>query len=86
MLLYGIKNEGGPVVIKRGARIGVNVTILPGVTIGENAVIGAGSVVTKSVPDNCIAVGVPARPIKFHNFRKRNIRQWLKEHTVTLNR
>src|SRR4030065_1163590 len=36
-ILYGIKDEGGPVVIKNGARIGIGVTILPGVTIGENA-------------------------------------------------
>ncbi len=53
-----------PVVIKRNALIGVNVTILPGVTIGANAVIGAGAVVTHDVPDNGMAVGVPAKVIK----------------------
>ena len=66
-VLWGYKaGEGGikPVVIKRGARISINVTILPGVTIGENAVVGAGAVVTKDVPDNCLAVGVPAKPVK----------------------
>lgn len=41
-----------PVIIKRGAMIGANATILPGVTIGENAIIGAGAIVTKDVPAN----------------------------------
>lgn len=49
--------------VKRGARIGVNVTILPGVTIGEEALVGAGSVVTKDVPDRTVVVGNPARPV-----------------------
>ena len=49
--------------IKRGARIGVNVTILPGVTIGEGALVGAGSVVTKDVPDFGVVVGNPARVV-----------------------
>jgi galactoside O-acetyltransferase len=40
--------------------IGANVTVLPGVSIGKNSVIGAGAVVTKNVPENCLAVGVPA--------------------------
>jgi len=52
-----------PTLIKKGASIGSNVTLLP-VTIGENAVIGAGSVVTKDIPANTIAVGNPARVIK----------------------
>ena len=39
-------------------------SILPGVTIGENAIIGTGAVVTKDVPDNCMAVGVPAKVVK----------------------
>lgn len=54
-----------PVHIKRNVWIGVNVTILPGVTIGENAVVGAGAVVTKDVPDNAVVVGNPARVIKY---------------------
>jgi len=50
-----------PTVIKQGASIGTSCTILCGVTIGENSIIGAGSVVTKDIPPNVIAVGVPAR-------------------------
>lgn len=48
-------------LVKKGASIGSSVTILCGVTIGENAMIGAGSVVTKDVPDNATAFGNPAR-------------------------
>jgi acetyltransferase-like isoleucine patch superfamily enzyme len=50
----------GP-LIKRGAQIGVNATVLPFVTVGERAVIGAGSVVTKDVPPQTVAYGNPAR-------------------------
>jgi acetyltransferase-like isoleucine patch superfamily enzyme len=53
----------GP-TIKRGARIGINVTILPHVSIGEGALIGAGSVVTSDIPAGCVAYGNPARPAK----------------------
>ena len=48
-------------VVKKGASIGANATILPGIIVGENAMIGAGSVVTKDVPANEIWVGNPAR-------------------------
>lgn len=44
--------------------VSLSVTILPGVTIGNNVTIGAGSVVTRDIPSNCIAVGNPAKPIK----------------------
>lgn len=50
--------------VKEGAWIGANSIILPGVVIGINSVIGAGAVVTKSIPDYCVAVGSPARVIK----------------------
>lgn len=50
--------------IKEGCWIGANSIILPGVTIGKNAVIGAGSVVTKTVPDYAVAVGSPAKVIR----------------------
>lgn len=51
-------------IIKRGASIGANATILCGITIGENAMIGAGSVVTKDVPSGEVWAGNPARFIK----------------------
>jgi acetyltransferase-like isoleucine patch superfamily enzyme len=53
-----------PVVVKRGCWIGQNVVIMPGVTIGELSIIGANSVVTKNIPDRCIAIGAPARVVK----------------------
>jgi acetyltransferase-like isoleucine patch superfamily enzyme len=53
----------GP-TIKRGARIGVNVTLLPHITVGEGALIGAGSVVTHSIPPFMVAYGNPARPVQ----------------------
>jgi acetyltransferase-like isoleucine patch superfamily enzyme len=53
----------GP-VIKRRARIGVNVTLLPHITIGEGVLVGAGSVVTHDIPAGMVAYGNPARPIR----------------------
>lgn len=53
-----------PTIVRKGASIGTSATILCGVIIGENAIIGAGSVVTKDVPANTIVAGVPARPHK----------------------
>ncbi|MBS4179630.1 N-acetyltransferase [Lederbergia citrea] len=53
----------GP-IIRRGAKIGNNATLLPAVTIGENAIVGAGSVITKDVPANNTIVGNPGRIIK----------------------
>lgn len=53
----------GP-VLKRGAKIGANATLLPNIVIGEKAVVGAGSVVTKDVPDGKVVVGNPATVIK----------------------
>jgi acetyltransferase-like isoleucine patch superfamily enzyme len=53
-----------PTLVKRGASIGSNATILGGITIGENSLIGAGSVVTRDIPDNTIAAGNPARIIR----------------------
>ncbi len=59
-----LKEHFLPVVIGRGAWIGANVTILAGVDIGDFAVVGAGSVVTKNIPPRSIAVGIPARVIR----------------------
>jgi acetyltransferase-like isoleucine patch superfamily enzyme len=53
-----------PTYVKKGASIGSNATILCGVTIGENAVVGAGSVVTKDVPANTVVAGNPARKLR----------------------
>lgn len=52
------------VILKKGCWIGANAIILPGVTIGENSVVGAGSIVTKSIPDGIVVAGSPARKIK----------------------
>lgn len=52
-------------IVKTGASIGANATLLPGITIGRYAMIGAGSVVTKDVPDRALVVGNPARIIRF---------------------
>ena len=54
----------GEIVLKKGCSIGIGSIIMPGVTIGEGAMIGAGSIVTKSIPDWSIAVGNPAKVIK----------------------
>ncbi|OYX81443.1 MAG: acetyltransferase [Flavobacteriales bacterium 32-34-25] len=53
-----------PIHIKKNAWIGTGATILPGVTIGENAVVAAGAVVSKDVPDNTIVGGIPAKLLK----------------------
>lgn len=54
----------GRVKIDSYTQIGANATILPDVVIGKNVIVGAGSVVTKDLPDNCVAVGIPAKIIK----------------------
>lgn len=59
-----IATSQAPVIIRRGAYIGANVTILQGVEIGESSIVGAGAVVTRSVPPSTVVAGVPARVIK----------------------
>lgn len=65
---YVIRNKGleyaKPIEVGDNVWIGGNVVVLPGVTIGNNCVIGAGSIVTKDIPDNSLAVGNPCRVIK----------------------
>lgn len=53
-----------PITVGDNVWIGASVTVLPGVTIGNNAVIGAGSVVNRDIPENTIAVGNPCRPLR----------------------
>jgi len=60
-------NISGEVILKENVYIGTGATIINQKTIGRNAIIGAGAVVTIDIPDNCTAVGAPAKPIKFHN-------------------
>ena len=55
--------DPAPIVIGKKVWIGANVTVLPGVTIGDNAIVGAGAVVTKDVPANTIVGGIPAKQI-----------------------
>ncbi|AZI23391.1 acetyltransferase [Chryseobacterium taklimakanense] len=57
-----------PVVIEDNVWLGEFVSVLPGVTIGKGTIVGANSVVSKSLPPNVIAVGSPAKPIKKYNF------------------
>ena len=54
-----------PILIKEGAWVGAGATILPGVTVGKHAIIGANSVVSKDIPDYAVAVGCPAKVIKY---------------------
>lgn len=54
----------GKIIIKDNVHIGWNTVIMPGVTIGYNCIIGCGAVVTKDIPDNSVAVGVPAKVIE----------------------
>lgn len=56
-----IDDKQGKVTLKRGCRIGTHSSIMPGVTIGENAIVGAHSFVTKDVPANTVVAGVPAK-------------------------
>jgi acetyltransferase-like isoleucine patch superfamily enzyme len=53
-----------PTLIRKGASVGSSATILAGVTVGEKAIVGAGSVVTKDVPSGTIAAGNPARVLR----------------------
>ncbi len=59
-----IDSTSGKVVLKNNCKLGSHSTVLPGVTIGENSIIGAHSLVNSNIPPNVIAVGVPAKVIK----------------------
>lgn len=60
-------NVSGDVVIEEAVYVGTGAKIINQVKVGKNTTIGAGAVVSKSITENCIAVGIPAKPIKFHS-------------------
>jgi len=59
-----IDKKKGEVRLEKGCRIGSHCVVMPGVTVGKNSIVGAFSFVNKDVPDNVVAVGVPAKVIK----------------------
>lgn len=65
-LMPGV-NVSGEVILEEAVYVGTGAKIINQVSIGNNATIGAGAVVSKSIPENCTAVGIPAKPIKFHS-------------------
>jgi acetyltransferase-like isoleucine patch superfamily enzyme len=62
-----IDNKQGKVILGKNCKIGSHSVVMPGVTVGENSIVGAFSFVNSNVPDNVVAVGVPARVIKSIN-------------------
>lgn len=64
-------NVSGNTVLKRGCNIGTNSSIIPGTIVGEWAVLGAGAIVTKDIPPCCVAVGMPAKAIKFFELEEK---------------
>jgi sugar O-acyltransferase (sialic acid O-acetyltransferase NeuD family) len=60
-------NISGEVLIHEKVYVGTGAKIINQLEIGENTIVGAGAVVSKSLPENCTAVGIPAKPIKFHD-------------------
>lgn len=60
-------NVSGEVVVEQAVYVGTGAKIINQVSVGKNTTIGAGAVVSKSLPENCTAVGIPAKPIKFHS-------------------
>lgn len=59
-----IDNKKGKVVLKKNCKIGAQSIIMPGVTVGENSIIGVFSFVNKNIPDNVIAFGIPVKIVK----------------------
>ena len=62
--LSTIDNKKGRIILKRNCKVGSHSVIMPGITIGENSVIGAFSFVNKDIPDNVVAIGVPVKITK----------------------
>ena len=81
-------NSSGKVTIGDNVSFGINVTILKGVVIGDNVFIGAGSIVTKDIPSNCVAVGVPCKPImsldEYYEKRKKASLNEAKEYALSI--
>lgn len=67
-----IDNKNGRVVLKKNCKIGTHSVVMPGVTVGENSIIGAFSFVNKDIPANVIAYGVPAQVVKMIDKNKNN--------------
>jgi len=72
-----IDNKEGKVILKKNCRIGSHSTIMPGVTIGENSIIGAYSFVKDSIPDSVLAYGVPTKVIR--KLSKKELESMIKE-------
>lgn len=64
-----IDGKEGKVILKKNCKIGSHSIVMPGVTVGENAVVGAFSFVTRDVPDNAMAFGIPAKVVKIQKER-----------------
>lgn len=65
--LYPSVNVSGATTIGCCSELGTGLQIIQGKQVGANSIVGAGSVIIKDIPDNCTAVGTPAKPIKFHD-------------------
>lgn len=65
-------NISGEVIIEEGVYTGTGAKIINQLTIGSNTIVGAGAVVSRSLPASCTAVGIPAKPIKFHEEKATN--------------
>ena len=70
-----IDNKEGKVILKKNCRIGSHSVIMPGVTVGENSIIGAFSFVNRDIPNNTVALGVPAKVIKRINIKNKYYEQ-----------
>ena len=67
--LYPAANVSGSTRIGHGCEIGTGAQVIQGLSVGNGTIVGAGSVVVRNLPPDCTAVGVPAKPIKFHEKR-----------------
>lgn len=76
----GITTHSDQIYIGDESWIGINAVIMGNVTIGRHCVVGANSVVTKDIPDNCVAAGNPARVVKMYDIRTNN---WIRIRTTT---